>query len=147
VKRLIAIALVVALVITAIAVTIPVFADPGGNRVVFESDFFDNPDEADTFTGGDVCVRASGDIKVEIKGAPAGKGYFVVLVFGQCPDLVPVWLGDMTEYNNGRYKLETSLSCGPAIPPIPPIINAPCFLILDSDQTVQFVGGFYLPLP
>lgn len=153
-KKLIAIALVVALVITALAVAIPVGAapggvkgPPGGNKAVFESDIIDIPGNDELTGGGEVCVRSNGDVKVEITGAPLDKTYLVVLAYGEHCSLAS-FLGSMTEYDDGEYKLETSLSS--AIPELPLTltVGGPVFVILDSEEAPQFVSGFsYTPTP
>ena len=148
-KRLIAIALVVALAVTALAVAIPVGAQgpPGGNKAVFESDIIDIPEVdgmyTDELTGGEVYVRENGDVKVEITGATAGKTYFVVIQYGPAYDPIFSFLGFMTEYDDGEYKLETSLFS--ADPELLPIVGAPVFVIIDSEEEPQFANGFYMP--
>jgi hypothetical protein len=82
VKRLIAIAMVLALAVTALAVAIPAFADPGGHGGIFESDFIAVPVTGyDTFSDGEIRVKEGGDLKLEIKGAPAGRTYEVMMGF------------------------------------------------------------------
>ena len=155
-KRLIAIALVVALVVTAIAASIPAFAAHGGGKgphcgkqAVFESDFISIPVPGnDEFTGGVVRVRESGDVSVVIRGAPAGRTYEVSIGFAD-PDGTHVYelLGVMTEHKNGKYSFETTLSS----PPFPPVISGPMFVIFDQDRPFpnppQFTTGFYLTSP
>jgi hypothetical protein len=150
VKKLIAIALVVALVVTAIAVAIPTFASPNGDQVVFESDFIAVPMPGyDTFTDSEVRVLEGGDLKVEIDGAPAGRIYNVMM---GCTLPINVRqyfpLGVMTEEDSGDYKLEMTLSS--SSPPFLTIISAPDFVIYRSDlpppyNPPQFTTGFYLP--
>ena len=154
-KRLIAIALVVALVVTALSVAVPVFAKgggkgpAGGNRVVFSADFTDLTSVVpgwDEFKCGKVRVRENGELKIVIRGAPAGRTY-QVLLGSAVPDGTYAYdfLGVMTEYNNGRYKFETTLSS----PPFAPLIASASFVIFDEDRPFpdppQFTTGFALP--
>ena len=139
-KRLIAIALVVALAVTALAVAIPVFATPDGNPVVYENNILDIPDFPDELTGGESCVRANGDVKVEITGANVGRDYGVWFSYGPEFDTRFSFLGFMTEYDDGDYKLETNLSNGnPEVPPNP---FFPRFFITRWDGP-QFADGFW----
>ena len=77
-KKLIAVAVALVLVIALFAMVAPVGAKgPPDNPAVFESDLIPAPWGGESLTKGEVYVRADGSVKVEIEGATGGKTYNV----------------------------------------------------------------------
>ena len=83
-KKLIAIAVTVVMVIAAFAMVGPVSANPPANPAVFESDIVARPDvtgcvHVAPLDEGEVKVFADGSVEVKIKGALANQTYDVIL--------------------------------------------------------------------
>lgn len=76
-KKLIALAVAVVLVITAFAMVGPVSAGPPANPAVFESVLIPAPWGSESLTKGEVYVRADGSLKLEIEGATGDQTYNV----------------------------------------------------------------------
>ena len=150
-KRLIAIALVVALAVTAIAVAIPAFAAPGGSPVVYETRMINAIEGSDNYLDecGEVRVKANGDVKMEIEGAPAGQPYGVVIYHGDPFGPTFQFLGPMTEYDDGEYKFEGSLTSA-FPPPAPPLVALTGFCVVDTTEPPgslpYFIDGFWWEL-
>ena len=136
-KKLMAIALAVALVITLFAVVGPVAAQPDGSRAVFESDIVPTPYATDTLDSGKVEVKQDGSVEIKIEGAALNRTYSVFLGQTGTPYLNPLtWtlIGTITTDGNGNGKLETSIT-GPTITPV--------FTIQYPAYTInQFATGF-----
>ena len=146
-KKLIAVALAVALVITLFAVIAPVGAQPGGVRSVFESDIIIATGGDYSFIEGKVDVRGNGTVEVKIEGVyPTGDTFIVVMNYG-VPDgeFQPreFWalLGTITIDADGYGVLNTT------IPPDNKFVGTPDFVIATtSPLKPQFVDGFENPL-
>ncbi len=78
-KKLIAIAVAVMMVITLFAVVAPVSAGDDGDEVVFEASVVPGAFNTDEIDKGEVKVYADGGFDIKIEGAPGYKTYYVVV--------------------------------------------------------------------
>jgi len=120
VKRLIGIAVIMALLVTLVVVVMPVGAN-SEKGLVYSAVLGEIPGSAHTLERGEIKVWADGSVKVEIKVADAvNQTYFVNLHFGPNPNRQLVNLGEITTDNKGhaiRYYNVNDLSGLPS--PIP----------------------------
>lgn len=136
-KKLIAVALAVALVITLFAVIAPASgkSQPGEVRSVFESDFVPALEVGDySFVKGEVCVREDGSVKVEIEGVekegvpPTDETFIVKMYYGKPgPWEFQTTLGMIEIDADGYGVLETSLA--KAVQPVYGRVPTPTFVI------------------
>ena len=114
-KRLIAIAVTVVMVITAFAMVGPVSAGPPDNPAVFEATIVPTPWSDQSLPKGEVYVRADGSVKVEIEGALINTPYDVYLgrlVLTDPPSWTWEWilLGTFTTDDDGEGDFFTTIS-------------------------------------
>jgi hypothetical protein len=142
VKRLIGIAVLTALVVTAVAVVMPVGAK-SENGLVYNGVLGSIPDSVDVLDRGEVKIWADGKVKVEIKVANAVNQTYVVLLEWGGPDAREVSrLGEITTDGKGHaiqfYDLAdlSPLPPGPVPGPLPtnPIIASPDVIVASGPQ-------------
>jgi hypothetical protein len=102
VKRIIGIAVITALVVTAIAFVVPVGAK-SENGLVYNAVLFSIPDSDDVLDRGEVKIWADGKVKVEIKVANAvNQTYIVLLEWGGPSARTASLLGHITTDDQGH---------------------------------------------
>ncbi len=141
-KKLIAIVVPVALVITAFAIVGPVGAGPPENPAVFEANIVDL-DRSDPLDEGEVYVRADGSVKVKIEGALENATYKVYFSGHAVP---PNWqvspftlIGTINTDGDGNGQLELgadTITTG--------TVTSPVFAInrVGASPATQFASGF-----
>ena len=140
-KKLIAIAVTVVLVIAAFTMVGAVSAGPPVNPAVFEADIVAAPWGGDSLSEGKVEVKADGSAEVKIEDATAGVTYRVWL--GQAswsPWTLGEWieLGTITidSSGNGVLELPAGSISGQWTGPV---------LAISRGGTNHFISGFNLP--
>ena len=141
-KRIMAIAVAVVMVITVFAMVGPVSAGPPDNPAVFEANIVPTSWGTHPLDEGEVKVKADGSVEVKIEGAMADTTYYVW--FGQqvgqpTGGWTPTWaeIGSFTTDTSGDGKFELDADS------IPSPVTAPVFAINHPERTVtQFVSGF-----
>jgi hypothetical protein len=164
VRKLIAIALMLVLVITLFAVYTPNAAhvEADESPTVFESIFIETPAGGHPLSKGEVRVSADGTVRIEIEGAADNQTYRAFINVdicepgGQgtgCPTYKYIWrLGNFTTNVNGDGTLEKHLSEAIPFPPASGILTTvrqPVFAIFVPRPLPgfgpKFVTGFDVP--
>ncbi len=124
-KRLIGIALVTALVVTAVAVAVPVGAK-SENGLLYNAVLVSIPDSVDVLDRGEAKIWADGKVKVEIKVANATNQTYDVLLEWGGPDVREVSLiGTIITDDKGRAVQFYDLADLSPIPPPAPLPTGP----------------------
>ena len=150
-KKLMAIAVAVVLVITAFAMVGPVSAGPPANPAVFEATIVPAPWSVETLTKGEFYVRADGSGKVEVEGATPGNITYDVYLgqltstpsFDYGTPVTPpnwIWLGQLVTDANGDGVLSVGPITGPWAGPVLRIA-----VIVGGKPFTKFTSGFNLP--